>query len=39
MLSRVSFLNVLDPPYLILHSFDFTTLMQYLSKNDQLFTP
>ena len=39
MLSLVSFLNVLEPPSLILGSFNFTTLMRYLPKNGQLFTP
>ena len=33
------FWNVLEPPYLILHSFNFTTLMRYLPKKLPVIYP
>ena len=33
------FLNVFEPPYLILQSFNFTTLRQYLLKKQGTFYP
>ena len=33
------FLNVFEPPYLVLQFFDFTTLRRYLPRNSQWFTP